>query len=29
MATNLRILASIIVIAGELERMGDYTKGIA
>ena len=29
MATDLRILASIIDIAGELERMGDYAKGIA
>ena len=29
MAKDLRILASIIDIAGELERMGDYAKGIA
>ena len=29
MATDLRVLASIIDIAGELERMGDYAKGIA
>jgi phosphate transport system protein len=29
MATDLRILASIIDIASELERMGDYAKGIA
>ncbi|MEA3349899.1 MAG: phosphate signaling complex protein PhoU [Chloroflexota bacterium] len=29
MARDLRILASILDIAGELERMGDYAKGIA
>ena len=29
MARDLRILASIIDIAGELERIGDYAKGIA
>jgi phosphate transport system protein len=29
MAKDLRVLASIIDIAGELERMGDYAKGIA
>ena len=29
MARDLRILASVIDIAGELERMGDYAKGIA
>ncbi len=29
MATDLRILASILDIASELERMGDYAKGIA
>lgn len=29
MAHDLRLLASIIEIAGELERMGDYAKGIA
>jgi phosphate transport system protein len=28
-ASDLRVLASIIEIAGELERMGDYAKGIA
>jgi phosphate transport system protein len=29
MATDLRILASILDVASELERMGDYAKGIA
>jgi phosphate transport system protein len=29
MATDLRILASILEISTELERMGDYAKGIA
>ena len=29
MAIDLRILASILDIAGELERIGDYAKGIA
>ncbi|MBT3336955.1 MAG: phosphate signaling complex protein PhoU [Anaerolineae bacterium] len=29
MAHDLRLLASILDIAGELERMGDYAKGIA
>jgi phosphate transport system protein len=29
MAGDLRILASILVVIGELERMGDYAKGIA
>lgn len=29
MARDLRIMASILEIAGELERMGDYAKGIA
>ena len=29
LATDLRILLAITAIAGELERMGDYTKGIA
>ncbi len=29
MATDLRVLASILEIATELERMGDYAKGIA
>ncbi len=29
MAHDLRVLASILEIAGELERMGDYAKGIA
>jgi phosphate transport system protein len=28
-ATDLRVMASILEIAGELERMGDYAKGIA
>jgi phosphate transport system protein len=28
-ASDLRILASILEVAGELERMGDYAKGIA
>ena len=28
-ASDLRMLASILEIAGELERMGDYAKGIA
>jgi phosphate transport system protein len=28
-ARDLRVLASILEIAGELERMGDYAKGIA
>jgi len=28
-ATDLRLLASILEIVGELERMGDYAKGIA
>lgn len=28
-ATDLRILMSVLAIASELERMGDYTKGIA
>jgi phosphate transport system protein len=28
-ATDLRILLSVVAIASELERMGDYTKGIA
>jgi phosphate transport system protein len=29
MAGDLRLLASILDVAGELERMGDYAKGIA
>lgn len=29
MAGDLRLLASILEVAGELERMGDYAKGIA
>ena len=29
MASDLRILAAILVIAAELERIGDYAKGIA
>lgn len=29
MASDLRILASILEVSGELERMGDYAKGIA
>jgi phosphate transport system protein len=29
MATDLRILAAVLEIAGELERIGDYAKGIA
>jgi phosphate transport system protein len=29
MASDLRILAAVLEIAGELERMGDYAKGIA
>jgi phosphate transport system protein len=29
MATDLRVLASILDVASELERMGDYAKGIA
>ena len=29
MAHDLRLLASVLEIAGELERMGDYAKGIA
>jgi phosphate transport system protein len=28
-ASDLRVLAAIIEVAGELERMGDYAKGIA
>jgi phosphate transport system protein len=28
-ASDLRVLASILEVAGELERMGDYAKGIA
>ena len=29
MASDLRLLASILEVSGELERMGDYAKGIA
>jgi phosphate transport system protein len=29
MAHDLRLLASILEVSGELERMGDYAKGIA
>lgn len=29
MATDLRVVASILEVVGELERMGDYAKGIA
>lgn len=29
MATDLRLMASILEVVGELERMGDYAKGIA
>ena len=29
MASDLRVLASILDVSGELERMGDYAKGIA
>jgi phosphate transport system protein len=29
MATDLRVLAAVLEIAGELERVGDYAKGIA
>jgi phosphate transport system protein len=29
MGTDLRLLASILEVTGELERMGDYAKGIA
>lgn len=29
MATDLRLIASILEVVGELERMGDYAKGIA
>jgi phosphate transport system protein len=29
MASDMRLLAAILEIAGELERMGDYAKGIA
>ena len=29
MASDLRLLASILEVVGELERMGDYAKGIA
>ncbi len=29
MASDLRLLSSILEVAGELERMGDYAKGIA
>ena len=29
MATDLRVVAAVLEIAGELERIGDYAKGIA
>jgi len=29
MATDLRLIASILEVVGEIERMGDYAKGIA